>query len=207
MTESSHSATAEVSPSVVGILLAGGQSRRMGGVNKALLEIGGRPIIQRVASTLSEVLDRTIVITNSPRDFAFLNLPMFRDLMPGCGSLGGLYTGLTACEGHRGFLVACDMPFLNAGVIRYMVGLAHHADIVVPRIRGHLEPLHAIYSASCIPHILELLNKSNLKILDFMPRVQVLEIPETDLAAFDPDLKFIMNVNSPENLERARTLA
>jgi molybdopterin-guanine dinucleotide biosynthesis protein A len=179
----------------------------MGGVKKALLEVGGRPIVQRVVDTLSQVLSRIIIITNTPRDFAFLNLPTFRDLIPGCGSLGGLYTGLSACGGRSGLLVACDMPFLNAEIIRYMLELAHQADIVVPRIHGKLEPMHAIYSPSCIPHILELLTKSNLKILDFIESVDVLEIPETEIVRFDPELRFIMNVNSPSDLERARALA
>lgn len=206
MTESSHSATPEGSPSVVGIVLAGGESRRMGRVNKALLEVGGRPIVERVANILSEVLNETIVITNSPQEFAFLNLPMFRDLMPGCGAFGGLYTGLAACQGRRGFLVACDMPFLSASVIRYMVGFADRADIVVPRIHGMLEPLHAIYAPSCMRHIARLLQGSHLKILDLFQCVDVLEVSEKELAMFDPNLKFVINVNRPADLKRARSL-
>jgi molybdenum cofactor guanylyltransferase len=206
MIESLHSAPAEASEAVVGILLAGGGSRRMRGVNKALLEVGGIPIVKRVVNTLAQVLKRTVVITNSPQDFAFLNLPMFADLIPGRGSLGGLYTGLTACEGRHGFLVACDMPFLNVHVIRHMVDLADKADIVVPRIYDKLEPLHAIYSAACLPHIAELLRGSDLKIKNFFNKVDVLEVPEQDLAVFDPNLQFIINVNSPEDLQQARTV-
>jgi molybdenum cofactor guanylyltransferase len=207
MNESSHSAPAEASESVVGILLAGGESRRMKGVNKALLEVGGIPIVKRVVNTLAQVLKRTVVITNSPQDFAFLNLPMFPDLIPGRGSLGGLYTGLTACEGRCGFLVPCDMPFLNVHVIRYMVDIADKADVVIPRIYGKLEPLHAIYSPVCLPHIAQLVRESDLKIKNFLDKVHVLEVPEHDLAVFDPDFQFIMNVNTPEDLQRAQTMA
>jgi molybdopterin-guanine dinucleotide biosynthesis protein A len=207
MTGSSCSAPAEASKYIVGILLAGGESRRMGGVNKALLEVGGVPIVQRVVNILSKVLQKIIIVTNSPADFAFLNLPMFSDLVPGKGSLGGLYTGLSACEGHSGFLVACDMPFLKVDVIRHMVDLAHKADVIVPRIHDKLEPLHAIYSPACLPHIPELLHRSDLKISHLFDKVDVLEVPEQDLAVFDPDFQFIINVNSPEDLQRARTVA
>jgi molybdenum cofactor guanylyltransferase len=179
----------------------------MKGVNKALLEVGGIPIVKRVVNTLAQVLKKTVVITNSPLDFAFLNLPMFPDILPGRGSLGGLYTGLTACEGRSGFLVPCDMPFLNVHVIRYMVDFADKADVVIPRIHGKLEPLHAIYSPVCLPHIAQLVRESDLKIKNFLDKVHVLEVPEPDLAVFDPDFQFIMNVNTPQDLQRAQTMA
>ena len=178
----------------------------MGGVNKALLEVGGHRIIERIVGTLSQTAQEIFVVTNTPADYAFLHLPMLRDVVPGAGSLGGLYTGLSACADTRGFLVACDMPFLNAEVIRYMAGLAYKADVVVPRIRGLLEPLHAIYSAACIPHIAGLLHNSDLKILNLYDKVEVLEVSEQELAVFDPNLHFIMNVNTPEDLQQARRL-
>jgi molybdenum cofactor guanylyltransferase len=205
MTETPLSVQSQASKHVVGILLAGGKSRRMRGANKALVEIDGVPIVKRVASALAQVLEQTIVITNSPQDFKFLNLPMFPDIIPCSGSLGGLYTGLTACQGRRGLLIACDMPFLKVSVIRYMVNLAHKADIVIPRIHEKLEPLHAIYSPACLPHIAELLHRSDLKIANFFDKVDVLEVPARDLAVFDPDFQFIVNVNSPEDLQKARS--
>jgi molybdenum cofactor guanylyltransferase len=191
---------------IAGIILAGGLSRRMGGRTKALLEIGGKPIIQRVVSALGAVFEKIIVITNRPEEYAFLKLPLFKDIRPGCGSLGGLYTGLSVCGCRRGFLVACDMPFLDATVIKYMTKFAADADVVVPRIRGHLEPLHAIYSRECLPHVESLLDQGDLKILNFLDKVKVLEIREDELAEFDPSLKFIANVNYPEDLDRLQRL-
>jgi molybdopterin-guanine dinucleotide biosynthesis protein A len=195
------------SASVSGILLAGGQSRRMGGVNKALLEVGGSRIIERVASALCNVFPEVLLITNSPDDFQFLGLPMFKDLVPGQGSLGGLYTGLSACKGDYGFLAACDMPFLSVDVIRHMLNLAEGFDVVVPRISGWLEPLHAVYSRGCLPYIEELLQHEDLKILNFFDKAKVREVPEKDLRLFDPELRFTMNLNTPEDLQRARDYA
>jgi molybdopterin-guanine dinucleotide biosynthesis protein A len=193
--------------SVSGILLAGGQSRRMGGVNKALLEIGGSRIIERTASALCHAFQEVLVITNSPDDFQFLGLPMFRDVVPGRGSLGGLYTGLRACKGDYGFLAACDMPFLSVAVIRHIANSVDGFDVVVPRISGMLEPLHAAYSRACLPYIEALLQHESLKILNLYDKVKVREVPEEDLLALDPELRFIVNVNTPEDLQRAREYA
>jgi molybdopterin-guanine dinucleotide biosynthesis protein A len=176
----------------------------MGGITKALLEVGGRRIIDRAASTLRSLFTDIVLITNSPEEFEFLGIPMFKDKIPGGGSLGGLYTGLSVCNGDYGFLVGCDMPFLLPAPIRHMVNLIDDHDVVIPRVQGHFEPLHAIYSRRCIPVIEELLVQGNLKIIDFLDKVAVLEIPEKDLRYFDPSLRFIINLNTPEDLEKAR---
>jgi molybdenum cofactor guanylyltransferase len=195
------------SASVSGILLAGGGSRRMGGVNKALLKVGGRRIIERAASALVAMFTEIVLVTNSPEEFEFLGLPMFRDKIPGTGALGGLFTGLSVCTKDYGFLAACDMPFLLQEPIRYMVNLIDDHDVVIPRVQGHLEPLHAIYSRRCLPLIEELLAQGNLRIIDFLQKVDVLEIPDKDLRCFDGSFRFILNLNTPEDLEKARKTA
>ncbi len=191
---------------VSAILLAGGRSRRMGGVTKALLTLSGQTIIERVAQVLVGVFREVIVITNTPPDFAFLGLPMLPDIQPGCGSLGGLYTGLTACSGHHAFLVACDMPFLHQGVIRYIAGHAGEPDVVVPRVGYHLEPLHAMYSRACVSRIRSVLNSGDLKIINFFNKVSVLEVPDAELRRIDPSLDCFMNINTPEDLETAQAM-
>jgi molybdopterin-guanine dinucleotide biosynthesis protein A len=206
-TDTMHSRNPLKTDAVSGILLAGGESRRMHGINKALLEVGGRRIVERVAETLRALFDEVIVITNSPADFEFLGLPMFRDRIPGCGSLGGLYTGLSCCSGDYGFLVACDMPFVRQDVISYMLSLISDQDVVIPRIAGHFEPLHAIYSRRCVPFIEDLLTHADLKIIDLFDKISLLEVSEETLARFDPQLRFIKNLNTPEDLAKAREIA
>jgi molybdopterin-guanine dinucleotide biosynthesis protein A len=207
MTISSNRGPHREAASVSGIVLAGGRSRRMGGINKALLRIKDRSIVERACDVLSGLFPEVIVITNSFDDFRFLGLPMFSDLIPGKGSLGGLYTGLTACTHEKAFLVACDMPFLNREAILHMVRQIRDHDVVIPRIGGYLEPLHAAYSRKCLPHIEELLGKGDLKIIDFVHTVNVLEIAEQDLRRFDPQLRFILNLNTPEDFKRAEEMA
>ena len=81
------------------------------GVNKALLPIGNLMLIERVISILKNVVNDVLVITNTPREYSFLDLPMYMDKIPGCGALGGIYTGLIKSKTNHNLIVACDMPF------------------------------------------------------------------------------------------------
>ncbi len=175
----------------------------MGGVNKALLEVGGSRIIARTASALSNIFEEVLSLRTRPMLSDFWAFPCWGDVVPGRGSLGGLYTGLCACKGQYGFLAACDMPFLSEPVIRHIANMVEGFDVVVPRISGMLEPLHAAYSRECIPYIEELLQHEELKILNLYDKVKVREVPEEDLLQLDPDLRFVVNVNTPEDLKRA----
>jgi len=179
----------------------------MGGINKALLEIHGKTIVEIEISILKTVFQEIHLVTNSPEDFGFLDVPMHRDLIPGKGSLGGLYTGLSLCKGNRAFLAACDMPFLNPDVIEYMLRNMGNADVLIPRIFGRLQPLHSIYSKECLPHIEEILTEDDLMILNLFHKINIKEISEEELAPFDPEFRFIMNLNTPEDLEKARRMA
>jgi molybdopterin-guanine dinucleotide biosynthesis protein A len=193
-------------PDVTGVILAGGESKRMGRRNKALMEIGGTPIISRVVDVLGQCLEETIIITNTPGAYEFLNLPMRRDIKPGRGSLGGLYTALISVETQYAFLTACDMPFLNVDVINLMLGMINGADVIIPSVDNYFEPLHAIYSKSCIPVIEELLEKHDLKILNLFPKLKIREVKGEQLRPLAPDLRFLINVNTLSQLDNARAL-
>ncbi|MEW6349558.1 MAG: molybdenum cofactor guanylyltransferase [Thermodesulfobacteriota bacterium] len=190
---------------VSAIVLAGGKSRRMRGRNKALIDLAGRPLVERVVEVMRQIFREILLITNTPEEFEFLGVPMLPDLLPGRGSFGGLYTGLSASTSEHAFLVACDMPFLNAQVIRYLVAEVDRFDVVVPRVAGFLEPLHAVYSRACLPRIRDLLDRGELKIISLFPDVRVREVPESELRRFDEDLRCFMNINTPEDLAAALT--
>ena len=191
---------------VTGVIQAGGKSTRMGGSAKALLELGGRRIVERVVEAVAPVVSELLIVTNTPELYAFLGLPMVADVYPDGGSLGGIYSGLKAAAGDAAFTVACDMPFLHPEVVRLVVERAESGDVVIPRVGGQLEALHAAYAKSCLPHIEERLVAGRLKIVEFFPRVRVVEIPEAEIARHrDPALVF-MNVNTPDELERAEVL-
>ncbi len=192
---------------ISGVIQAGGMSTRMGGDPKALLDLGGRRIIERVVDALDGVVDDLLVVTNTPDVYAFLGLPMVGDVFPGGGSLGGIYSGLRAAPGEAAFTVACDMPFLKPDIVRLVVARAAEGDVVIPRVGGQYETMHAAYRKSCLPHMEQRLREGRLKIVGFFDQVRVVEIGEADVARFgDPALVF-MNVNTPQELARARALA
>jgi molybdenum cofactor guanylyltransferase len=192
---------------VSGVIQAGGKSARMGGRPKALMEVGGRRIVERVAAVLAPLVDDMLLVTNTPDMYAFLGLPMVGDLYPDAGALGGLYTGVASAPGDVAFTVACDMPFLHRDVARLVIDRAAEADVVVPRVGHQLETLHAAYGKACLPHMEARIRAGRLKIVGFFESVRVLEIPEAEvLRHADPSLAF-MNVNTPDELTRAMRLA
>jgi len=192
---------------VTGVIQAGGKSTRMGGQPKALLELGGRRIIERVLDAIAPVVDDVLVVTNTPELYAFLRLPMVADVYPDHGSLGGIFSGLTAATGDAAFTVACDMPFLHRDVARLVVARAGEGDVVVPRVGQQMETMHAVYGKACLGPIEARLTAGRLKIVGFFDSVRVVEIDEADVARHRaPDVVF-MNVNTPEELARARALA
>jgi molybdenum cofactor guanylyltransferase len=190
---------------VTGVVQAGGKSTRMGGNPKALIELGGRSIVERVVAALTPAVDDVLVVTNTPELYAFLGLPMVADVYPDHGSLGGIYSGLRAA-GEIAFTVACDMPFLHPEVVRLVVERAGEGDVVIPRVGEQLETMHAAYSQTCLPPIEARLRAGRLKIVGFFDDVRVVEIGAAEVARFrDPAIAF-MNVNTPDELERARAL-
>ena len=192
---------------VTGVVQAGGKSTRMGGEPKALLELGGRRIIERVLDVVGTVVDDVLIVTNTPALYAFLGVPMVPDVYPDHGSLGGIFSGLTAAGGDAAFTVACDMPFLRVDVARLVIGRAGEADVVVPRVGDQLETLHALYAKSCLSHMEARLKAGRLKIVGFFGDVRVVEVAEADVARrAEPEVVF-MNVNTPDELARARALA
>ena len=191
---------------VTGVVQAGGKSSRMGGAPKALLELGGRRLIERVVGVVGEVVDDVLIVTNTPDLYRFLDLPMVPDVFADHGSLGGIYSGLAAAPGDAAFTVACDMPFLHAAVARLVVGRAGEADVVIPRADDQLQTLHAVYGKGCLPHMEARLRAGRLKVSGFFDEVRVLEVPEAEIARHaDPALVF-MNLNTPAELERARAM-
>ena len=191
---------------VTGVIQAGGKSTRMGGSPKALIELGGKRIIERIINVLSSEISDLLVVTNTPELYGFLGLPMVHDVFPDHGSLGGIYSGLKAAKGEYAFTVACDMPFLHRGVVRLLLARAEEADVVIPKLGEQFETLHALYGKACLSHMEELLLAKRLKIIGFFDKVRVKIIPEDEVARFrDPEICF-MNVNSPEDLVRGREI-
>lgn len=190
---------------VSGIVLAGGQSSRLG-TDKSFVNVNGQPLIEQIVAKLARLSDDVIIVTNSPEKYDHLKARLVGDIYPGKGALGGIYSGLRAATNAHSLVVACDMPFLNLNLLRYMILLAHGHDVVIPRIGGLPEPLHAIYSKSCLEPIDRLLARGGLKIIDFFPEVQVRYVEEDEVDIFDPQHLSFFNVNAPNDLEKMKEL-
>ena len=192
---------------ITGVIQAGGRSTRMGGEPKALMDVAGKRIVERVADTLAAVLDDVLIVTNTPERYAFLHLPMVADRYPDGGALGGIFTGLAAARGDGAFTVACDMPFLHPEVVRLVLARAGEADVVIPRVDGQYETMHALYAKACLAPMEARLRAGHLKIVGFFTHIRVLEIAGDAVARHRaPEIAF-MNVNTPDELATARALA
>ncbi|MBI2527643.1 MAG: molybdenum cofactor guanylyltransferase [Candidatus Rokubacteria bacterium] len=192
---------------VTGVIQAGGKSTRMGGQPKALLPLGGRPIIERALGVVRAVTGEVLIVTNTPEVYAHLGLPMVPDVFPDHGSLGGIYSGLAAAPGDAAFTVACDMPFLSEEVARLVTSRAGEADVVIPQIGGQWETLHACYAKACLAPMERRLRAGRLKIVGFFDEVRVLAVTEPEIARLGDPSTIFLNVNTPEDLARARALA
>lgn len=191
---------------MTGIVLAGGKSSRMG-FNKAFIEFGGKRLIEATVDCLRALFPEVLIIANDPPLYAYLGVKVISDLIPDSGSLGGIYTGLSAASYPTCFFVACDMPFLNADLIKLLVREAEGWDVVVPRVGGELQPLHAVYAKSCLPLMKEAIDTGVLKITRFFPKAKVNIIEESILREVDPHLLGFVNVNTPPELEQAEAIS
>jgi molybdopterin-guanine dinucleotide biosynthesis protein A len=188
---------------------AGGQSTRMG-EDKALKTFLGRPLIQRVIDRLTPIADEVIVTTNRPQDFRFLGLPLFPDLKPGRGALGGLYTALACARQDVVAVVACDMPFASPALLQAagQLLLEEEQDVVIAKSQEGYEPLHAVYRrATCLFAIESAIAADQWRVISWLPQVRMRVLTPEEIQQYDPSGLAFWNVNTPEEFARAEKLA
>ena len=190
---------------MVGVILVGGKSRRFGR-NKALEVLEGERLIDRQVRKVKSLFPELLIITNEPELYLDIDATIIKDVIPGQGPLGGIYTGLLFSQGASVFVTACDMPFIQPAVIKHMVKLASDHDVVIPEKQDGLEPLHAIYSSRCLPHIKQQLDRQVLQVISFFPAMKVLRLPEEEIRQLDPLGLTFFNINTPDDIEWAREL-
>lgn len=195
--------------SITGIILAGGRSTRIG-ADKLQLNVGNSHLIDRVVGTLSQLTSSILIVTNEdqagPAISATLNVSIVKDIYPGKGPLGGIYTGLMHAETTYSLVVGCDMPFLNSGLIKYLIAGTSGFDAVAPKIGWMIHPLHAIYSRSCLPSIEGLIREDQLQIIKLFNLVNTRYITEEEIDRFDPDHLSFLNINTGDDLLKAELL-
>jgi FdhD protein len=183
---------------VTGVILAGGASSRMGR-NKALLEVNGSPIITAIYRTLASLFHEVIIVTNTPHDFEFIPCRKVPDIYTGIGSIAGLHSALAHSTTERTFVTACDMPFVNPDIIRFLCNLQQDEyEAVVPFSEGGQEPLHALYRSKCRDLFECAVNNGERKILDILPRMKVRKVTWEEMKSIGGSTAAFLNVNTPE---------
>jgi molybdopterin-guanine dinucleotide biosynthesis protein A len=196
------------SDDMTGVLLAGGRSRRMGR-DKRFLELDGRTLLDLTLAGLEAVFS-TVIVSVADRDprLDSLRHRVVTDVVPDRAALGGLYTALSASATPRIFAAACDMPLLNPAVVARLLTLAGNADVVMVQLANGLQPMHAIYSKACLPHLERMASANQLAIqeLSRASGLNVRIVPEEDIRDLDPQFLSFLNVNTPADLEFVRKL-
>ncbi len=187
---------------MAGIVLSGGENLRMG-VDKAFLKIGGMPIIEHILRALKGIFDNVIIVTNDPQLYAAYDVSVVTDALDKRGPLTGIYTGLLNTRDEYNFVAACDMPFLNTGLISYMMGLTVGHDIVVPRIGGLPEPLHAVYHRGLLPIIENRVRNDIGQIQGVFSGARVRYVTEEEIDRYDQGRRSFMNLNTPREYKEA----
>ncbi len=189
---------------MAGIVLSGGENQRMG-TDKAFLKIDGIPMIEHVLRALKSIFDKIIIVTNTPKLYTAYDAMVVTDAYDKRGPLTGIYSGLLKTTDEYNFVVACDMPFLDVGLISYMMGLVEGFDIVVPRIGELLEPLHAVYRRGLLPVIENSIQHDKLQIRGIFGQtsVQVRYVTESEIDRHDQERRSFKNLNTPEEYKEA----
>ncbi len=190
-----------------GAILAGGQARRLGGLNKAglILQPGGASVLDRQLARLRRVVDRTIIIANDAERFGASAVPVIPDLMPGAGALGALYTAVHASGTEWTLVVACDMPFVSERLLAHLVSVGGSVDIAVPRTARGYEPLCATYSRRSASELRRLLDEQRFRLSDVahIPDLDVHEVGRDEFETFGPEEVLFFNLNTPDDYARA----
>jgi len=189
-----------------GVIMAGGRSSRMK-FNKAFADIGGRPAVQIIIDKFQGCFQETIIISNEPDLFTSFGLPVYQDIYPYLGPVGGIHSALTNATYDNMFILGCDMPFMDMTLVKHMLARLDHHDSVVPEINSFLQPLAAAYNRSCLPIFSDCLQSNKLKLVRIFSDLDTLILKESELERFGDIRDLFFNVNDPTALAEARNMA
>jgi molybdenum cofactor guanylyltransferase len=193
------------------IILAGGHSSRMGAPKAGLL-FDGVPLLEHLCARLAEVFPELVVVRAAGQALppveasASAHPRVVEDAVSDQGPVAGICAGLGAARRSLAFVVSCDVPFLNSQVGAMMVDLAEGYDVVVPEWEGRLHPLQAVYRTRVLPLLEEQLAAGRRRPVDLYERVPVRKVTEAEILEVDPLGLTFMNMNTPEDYQRALAL-
>ena len=184
------------------IVLAGGKSARIGRP-KALLPIGGEPLVTRVVRTLRTLFDDVVVVTAPGQPMPCLPARVVRDEVAHLGPLSGIRHGLSAARRDLCFVAPCDGPFLDPALVSGLLARAPGCDIVVPRWQQRLQPLHAVYRRDLEPVLAEAIVRGQRRPAAIFDGVRTCAVDEAEIRALDPQGWSFFNINTPDDYRRA----
>jgi molybdopterin-guanine dinucleotide biosynthesis protein A len=188
-------------PNATGVILAGGSSSRFG-TNKALTVIDGLFLIEHIVNRLRPLFSSLLIVTSSPESYRFLGLPMTADRIKGAGPLAGIHAALSEITVPEAFITGCDMPLLDARLIRHLCSVVGDSDAAVPYPEGLPEPLYAVYNTSALPIIEALLSRGERSINRAIDALSVRRIDSEEILRLVPDFSTFANINNREDLLR-----
>jgi molybdopterin-guanine dinucleotide biosynthesis protein A len=175
-----------------------------------LERINNQRLIERTIERISSTAQPVLVVTSQEQFEAItayrIKAKVVVDIFPGRGALGGIYTGLAFTDSFYSLVVGCDMPFLSSDLLRYLIGSAAGFDAVVPRLDGMMEPLHAVYSKNCQKPIREMIDEDRLEIFKLFDTVRTRYIGRDELEKLDPRHLSFFNINTINDLKKAKKL-
>lgn len=184
---------------MTGFILAGGKSSRMN-EDKGLKQLAGKPIVQYVIDALKPCVEEVIIISNN---FAYhqFGCKVVADLVSDAGPLGGILTGLSNSVTDFNFFISCDMPFINSEAIGYLAKLVNGNKIIVPTVRGEIQPLFGIYPLSCLASVKTSIQENKLKLISFVEEYHHVLVPMEESGLNMNSL--FTNINTQEDFTTA----
>ena len=193
-----------------GAIIAGGSASRLGGVPKGLLDVGGRRMVDRVADALRAGCDDLLMVANADDAATWVtDARLTRDVRPGLGALGGIHAALLASEGDV-VVVAWDMPFVPAALVRALRAASDGVDAVVPARAGsrwEVEPLCAWYGRSCLAPIERAIDAGDMRAGAWLEGVHVVRLETAAMRAIGEPATMLFDVDTADELAAARTMA
>lgn len=187
------------------IVLAGGKSTRMGS-DKALIMVNEQRMLEATVKHLSKLFPK-VLVSASDNTYEDIGVPVVSDLYKASGPLGGIHAGLNYSDYYTNFFCACDMPFVDTNLARYMVESVKGFDAVVPKIGDYYQPLFAVYTKNCIEPIENRIMAGRNKISSLYEQIKTRFLELDELTKFgNPDTMFF-NVNTPDDLQTAKDMA
>lgn len=190
------------------VIQAGGRSSRMG-EDKGLLKFGNYRMAGYILEQVRGLGHKNFIVSNRSQEYLEFGLPVYPDIYPEIGPLGGFHTVLSHLDTEYAVVLACDMPFINRALLRYILSLRVDYDIVVPRLAENqfAEPFRAVYSKNCLPAIEKSIAEEKRRVISFFDGLRVRYVGVDEIHRFDPEEKSFFNVNTPEDLEEALSMA